>query len=49
MDGNIFAGSKWQLTEEQAVELGLLDHVAAVFELHVSGCDEERAAETNRE
>jgi hypothetical protein len=25
-----------RLTEEQAVELGLLDLVAAVFELHVS-------------
>lgn len=32
-DGDIFAGKR--LTEQQAVELGLLDLVAAVFELHV--------------
>jgi hypothetical protein len=42
---HFFRKGERQLTEEQAVELGLLDLVAAVFELHVSGCDEERAAE----
>jgi hypothetical protein len=39
--------SEQWLTEEQAVELGLLDLVAAVLELHVAGmCGEGRAVET---
>jgi NAD(P)H-dependent flavin oxidoreductase YrpB (nitropropane dioxygenase family) len=51
VDGDVLQGKQVSsgFTEEQALELGLLDLVAAVLELHVAGmCGKGAAETTNR-